>query len=375
MPRGRRPGVPNKNFPSLSLERALELPRAIQDGASGLPVDRLTLSELIDKSPSSSVFLILVLASRAYSLTNGGKNADEFSLTPVGRQAVSDDDRERTDGIRRAVLSVEPFTIALRAYDKKKVPQPAAFRSFLINQASVHADHAEQCMTQLLEDARLAGFLRNVKGSDWIDLQNPATAPPLVPASQNGRGEEGEEEETLEDVLDEQDESGAAVVERTLAADEAKRGATLKALTGPPKVFITHGKNEQILQQLKELLTFGKFEPIIAKEHETVSKPVPDKVLEDMRLCEAAVIHVATEDRLLDEKGNEHHKINENVLIEIGAAMALYGRNFILLSPKGLHLPSNLQGLYRCEYEGDSLDYDATMKLLKAFNELELRQE
>jgi predicted nucleotide-binding protein len=134
-------------------------------------------------------------------------------------------------------------------------------------------------------------------------------------------------------------------------------------------VFITHGKNTKIVEQLKDLLTFGKFEPVVAQEHETTSKPVPEKVMEDMRSCAAGIIHVATEDSLLDENGNEHHKINENVLIEIGAAMALYGRNFILLVQKGLHLPSNLQGLYRCEYEGETLDYDATMKLLKAFND------
>ena len=370
MPRGRRPGVPNRNFPTLPLEKALEMPRAISDGASGLPTDRLTLSQLLDRSPSSSTFMTLALSSRAYGLTNGGKNAEEFSLTPVGKLAVSDDAQERTEGLRRAVLSVEPFALALRAYDKKKVPLPAAFRSFLTNQAGVYADHAEQCMTQLLEDARLAGFLRNVKGSDWIDLQNTATVPPLAPASHNGRGDD---EETLDDVLEEEAESAAGGIDRTLAGEKEQK-APPKPAAGPPKVFITHGNNEQILQQLKELLTFGKFEPIIAKEHETVSKPVPDKVLEDMRQCSAAVIHVATEDRLLDDKGNTHHKINENVLIEIGAAMALYGRNFILLSPKGLHLPSNLQGLYRCEYEGDTLDYDATMKLLKAFNELELKQ-
>jgi Predicted nucleotide-binding protein containing TIR-like domain len=39
---------------------------------------------------------------------------------------------------------------------------------------------------------------------------------------------------------------------------------------------------------------------------------------------------------------------NSNVLIEIGAAMALYDRNFILLVEEGTKLPSNLQGLYEC---------------------------
>jgi predicted nucleotide-binding protein len=57
------------------------------------------------------------------------------------------------------------------------------------------------------------------------------------------------------------------------------------------------------------------------------------------------------------------------VLIEIGAAMALYKKRVILLVEKGVQLPSNLQGLYRCEHSGDKLDYEPTMKLLKTFNE------
>ena len=135
------------------------------------------------------------------------------------------------------------------------------------------------------------------------------------------------------------------------------------------KVFITHGKNHSIVEQLKEILKFGRFDPVVAVEHETPSKPVPDKVLEDMRTCFASVIHVESEEELLTVGGDKVQRINENVLIEIGASMALYGRNFVLLVKKGIHLPSNLQGLYCCFYDGDKLDYEATMKLLKAFNE------
>lgn len=135
------------------------------------------------------------------------------------------------------------------------------------------------------------------------------------------------------------------------------------------RVFITHGKNKKILEQVKELVVFGKFEPVIAQERETAAKPVPEKVMDDMRTCRAAVIHVDVERMLLDEKGIQVPQINGNVLIEIGAAMALYGRNFILLVEEGVALPSNLQGLYECRYKGDELNMVATMKLLKAFND------
>ena len=54
---------------------------------------------------------------------------------------------------------------------------------------------------------------------------------------------------------------------------------------------------------------------------------------------------------------------------EIGAAMALYGKKVILLVEHGVTLPSNLQGLYRCDFAGDKLEYDSTMKLLKTFSQ------
>ena len=55
--------------------------------------------------------------------------------------------------------------------------------------------------------------------------------------------------------------------------------------------------------------------------------------------------------------------MNDNVLIEIGAARALDGERVILRVEKGVALPSNLHGLYRCDFDGGKLDYEATMKL------------
>ena len=46
-----------------------------------------------------------------------------------------------------------------------------------------------------------------------------------------------------------------------------------------------------------------------------------------------------------------------------GAAFVLYKRNVILLVDRRVELPSNLQGLYECRYDGDTLDFDSAMKL------------
>ncbi len=111
----------------------------------------------------------------------------------------------------------------------------------------------------------------------------------------------------------------------------------------------------------------------MAAEKQTVSQPVPEKVMEDMRSCGAAIIHVADERRTIDQDAKERVVLNENVLIEIGAAMALYGRRFILVVKEGITLPSNLQGLYEVRYSGDTLDGAVTIRLMEAINDLKKR--
>ena len=134
------------------------------------------------------------------------------------------------------------------------------------------------------------------------------------------------------------------------------------------RVFITHGKNKQFVDPIKKLLSFGEMEAVLSVEKQSVSQPVPEKVMNDMRSCGAAIIHVEDEQKLMDSEANEQIVLNPNVLIEIGAAMALYGKRFILLVKSGVNLPSNLQGLFEVRYEGETLDGTATIKLLEAIN-------
>jgi len=65
--------------------------------------------------------------------------------------------------------------------------------------------------------------------------------------------------------------------------------------------------------------------------------------------------------------------LNENVLIEIGAAMALYGDRFILVVKEGVKLPSNLQGLLQLRYKGDTLDVNETVALMEAMKDMKGR--
>lgn len=89
-----------------------------------------------------------------------------------------------------------------------------------------------------------------------------------------------------------------------------------------PRVFISHSKNMEIVEQIKTMLELADLEYEVAEEEETTAIPVPDKVLTAMRRCNAAVICVTADEQEKDEDSQQ--SINENVLIEIGAAFVLY---------------------------------------------------
>jgi Predicted nucleotide-binding protein containing TIR-like domain len=142
-----------------------------------------------------------------------------------------------------------------------------------------------------------------------------------------------------------------------------------KKLTTKDAIKIAAGHMQGLAGHEFDLLSIGK--PVfVSVERESTAVPVPEKVFEDMRSCGAGVIHVGAEGKYHDWEGKERAKLNDNVLIEIGAAMSLYyGKKVILVVERGVRLPSNLQGLYRCQLNGDRLDRKSETKLRKTLRQ------
>ena len=292
-------------------------------------------------------------------------DGSRIKITEHGRGAVKDGGARRHEVLSQIVRRISPYAaIVERAAHRNESTITATevathwhehFKDEVSTSDKILNDQAV-CFFQVAQGADLGVLTIGRRGSPTRFDFHLASVQAFASGSQplkGARAEDGEEVPT---------DSEEPIAEDVVAAPEQPRAPG-------NRVFITHGKNRKILEQVKEIVTFGKFKPIVSKEQETVSKPVPYKVMDDMRTCQAAVIHVGAEGALFDKDGEVRPQINGNVLIEIGAAMALYGRNFILLVEEGVDLPSNLQGLYECRYQGDELNMSATMKLLKAFNE------
>jgi predicted nucleotide-binding protein len=344
----KRAYISQTEVPKHSFEEALGLAKALHEDFNGeAPPHELANAMTI--SPTSSAWQSLTGAAVAYGLTEGGYNAASISLTALGARIVApEDEGDDLLAIREAVLLPRIMKQFFTKYDRGKFPQEQIGMNVLVSMGAPR-ERSKVVYEMVRSNGQIAGFITNTKTGLYVALNSK------LPASvaQTQKAEDEPEPQSEEDA----------------PPSPNIPSPTPVVTTQNNKVFITHGKNREIVIQLKEILKFGKFDPVVAVDHETPSKPVPDKVLEDMRSCFASVIHVESEQELMTSSGEKVQRINENVLIEIGASMALYGRNFVLLVRKGIHLPSNLQGLYCCFYEGEKLDYEATMKLLKAFNE------
>jgi predicted nucleotide-binding protein len=361
----RRSYISQADIPGLPLEKALKVATAIGENYGYKPSSPLAVAKALDLAPTTGGFKMLTGASIAYGLTTGGYNAENIAITQLGLRIV----RPTSEGDdlaakREAVLKPRIIREFLTKYDRAPVPRDAIGQNVLM-EMGVPGERTGEVLRLILDSAESVGFLQTIKERKYVELGDSNIPTAL-----------SEEDQEEDPEFDAGEPSRPGIPAAKSAAAIAKPALPAIAMTVDSKarkVFITHGKNKAFIDPIRKLLTFGELEAVVADEKQTVSQPVPEKVMEDMRSCGAAIIHVEDEKRLMDKEVKEHVVLNENVLIEIGAAMALYGRRFILVVKDGVQLPSNLQGLYEVRYEGATLDGNATIKLLEAINDMKKR--
>jgi hypothetical protein len=348
------------DVPSCTLREAARVAEMLRDQFAKQPTAPLDLAIALDLALGGSQFKKVTGASIAYGLTDGGAQASSIALTDLGRRVVAPTaEGDDLAALREAALRPRVIREFLEKYNGSPLPTSRTIAKNVIEQMGVPSDATDRAYDMILKNAEQLGLLAVLKDKQYVRLDS--FGPTLV------REPEGDAPKPLADT-----ENVVAFPSSSdhafSGADESSQAITAVGANGN-RVFITHGQNVKVVEQIKKILTFGKFEAVQSVAQQTVAKPVPDKVMDDMRSCQAAIVHVGDERRLMDAAGAEHSVINPNVLIEIGAAMALYQRRFVLLVERGVELPSNLQGLYEVRYEGEQLDHDATMKLLEAFND------
>jgi hypothetical protein len=275
--------------------------------------------------------------------------AGKLILSPRGRLVATDRGAQKARALRGILLAMPPYASAIaRAVERNELIMLSSdiadhwyneFRAYLHFHPGV-LNHQIVCFLRIAEAAALGRLVVGRKGKETrFELDDEEAAAFLRAESADRRTNRGDE------------------------AAPAPTGFTFP-IHRSQRVFITCRAGAKILEQVKELVAFGQFEPIVFRRDETAPVPLLESLMEQMRGCDTAIVEVDA--NVLPREAEP--RIQANALIEIGAAMALYGRNFVLLVEDSVVLPSNLQGLCECRYRGDELNIPGMIELLRAFS-------
>ncbi|MDX6695899.1 MAG: hypothetical protein QOF02_3502 [Blastocatellia bacterium] len=196
----------------------------------------------------------------------------------------------------------------------------------------------------------------------------PSPAPDDL-TSQPAHEEVADEHQALEHSSLERPASERPASERQAMAFAAPLSSQPTPQSAPARlrVFISHGSDGELLEQLRATLEVAEIESELSRRasvDDDDAQLVSDELCRAMRRCDAALIVVNRDDCRADAVGNA--VLHESLLMEIAAAVVYYNRRVILLWDESL-APSNcLSRLCRCEFAGDGLTWDSGMRLLKA---------
>ena len=351
-----RKRIPVADLPPRSLRDALRVPQAITDNYGGDPTAPFDIAIALGVSPTSSNWRDLAASSMGYGLTKGSWSANKISLDEAGVRATAP--REEGDDIAvRAEVALRPaiFKSFFGKYNKKKFPPDNIAINVLSGEFGVPRDRAEDALRTIKDNGQFVGFIRETASGTFVSIEDPQPVPVRLPA------EEAEDDELDQDLAPDL-RDGVEDPQATVTPPAQSR-----AQQSQMRVFISHGKNTDIVEQVKDILGIYDIDFEIAIEEETAAIPVPEKVMSAMRRCQAGIMVVTADEQ--NKIGDEYH-INTNVLIEIGAAFVLYDQGVVLLWDKRLKVPSNLQGLYRLEFEGGELSFSTGTRLAKSVKTL-----
>jgi N-acetyl-beta-hexosaminidase len=336
----KRPHVSQSDIPRHSLRECLTIAHAITDNFAGQPTTPLQIAMALGTSPTSSVWRTLSGAAVAYGLTSGGYSSQSIGLSELGRRITSPtEDGDDVKAKAEAALKPKIFADFFAKYNRAKFPPDQIVLNVLRQDYSVPVDRAQNVLEIIKDNGAFVGFLHQTKTGIFVSTEELKPSPVTLPTSEK---------------VDQEDYSSGQLPE----SDGNIKSDAKEAF----RAFISHGKNMEIVDQVKDVLDLYDIDYEVAIEEETTAIPVSQKVLEAMRRCHAGVMVVSAD----DEEAAKSGMINNNVLIEIGAAFVLYNQKVILLWDKQLKVPSNLQGLYRCEFEGKELSFISGTKLAKA---------
>lgn len=225
-------------FPNFGLEDTLAISKSIAENNACKAYSRLSLAESIDRSPESSGFRALITSSSSYGLTDGSYAAPQIKLTPMGLSIVAPKtDEEKRQGLIRAAFNIELFGKLYKHFDQHKIPRDENFRNTLVRDFDLDTSLAEDCIRFFKADGKFVGLIRQLSGADRVSVHDAGGIPSELDIDRKPELDE-KHADTKESVV---------LFSSHDPKNQVQKEQILPASATYPRVFITHGKHQEIV--------------------------------------------------------------------------------------------------------------------------------
>lgn len=322
----RRKRVLQAEVPRYLLREASRVPEALAENFAKSPTRPIELAVALGLSPTSGGFRTICGAALGYGLTTGGPNSQEIGLTELGKRVVGplsegDDDAAK----REAVLTPRVERQFLERYDGHPLPADNIAHNVL-ESMGVPRSATARVYEIIRENAEDVGFVKLIRDKAYVDLG---------PMQKGDDARPGSSARPAENV--------------TLTAsteEEVSAGMPNTSSSAPPplpvrteRVFVSGSAHPKLAEQIAALLEFGGREAVAKTELEASNTSHLLALTDEMRECSSGVFFLSTQ-AVLDSPST-----TESMLLELGAAVALFGSRCVLVVEAGAHVPLWLSDL------------------------------
>lgn len=158
------------DVPSMTLDKALKLAKAIVDNYASKPVTPLQVAKALDVLPTSSGFRMLCGASIAYGLTSGGYAAEQIELRPVANR-IFKPKKENDDILAKIEAFMTPRIIRefLTKYEGAPLPKDAIAKNVL-EDMKVPQDKVDYVFDIIMEEGQRLGIITTLKDKKYVEI-------------------------------------------------------------------------------------------------------------------------------------------------------------------------------------------------------------
>ena len=164
-------------YPLNFLKEARALVEMMYEVNSGLPLNRIMLAEAFGIAPSSSAYTTLLNSCSKFGLTKGNYRSSKIELTEFGNEFIKnmlDINKVNTRSLlKQAANRPEIFNQFYSYYENKKIPPDNIAEEYLQAELRINSHLSAECLNLIKKNGIYAGFIKEIKGSLYIEPQEP----------------------------------------------------------------------------------------------------------------------------------------------------------------------------------------------------------